>query len=282
MESDCSFNHINIGNCKLEMIAGRRVHWVDVGQGPVVVLVHGGQAWAYTWRYQIEPLAVAGYRVIAPDLPGSGYSDLSSTADYSISALSSFLGNLLDELKVQKAAFAASSAGGLPVLDFSIRFPERVAALILVSACGVPHDLPVLWKLVRWPIAGELMGLFLNEGMVESNLKEAFYDTDAVTNEMVSAYLEPLRRKGAWKVNVKLERGWNPSFVEGQIQCIRCPTLVIWGGNDSWHPLRMAYEFSRLIQGSQVEILPACGHLPHEERPEKFNKLIRSFLSKSL
>lgn len=282
MESDCSFKHINIGNCKLEWIAGRSVHWVDVGKGPVVVLVHGGQAWSYAWRNQIEPLAAAGYRVIAPDLPGSGYSDVSNAADYSISALSCFLGDLLDELKIQQAVFAASSEGGLPVLDLAIRCPDRVAALVLASTCGVPHDLPVLWRLIKWPFVGELMGLLVNETLVRSNLREAFSDKDFVTDEMVTAYLEPLRRKGAWKTNLKHERSWNPSFVEEQIQCIRCPTLVIWGENDPWHPVSMAHEFSRRIQGSRVEILPDCGHLPHEECPERFNKLIRTFLSKSL
>ena len=152
-----------------------------------MVLVHGSQAWAYTWRYQIEPLAAAGYRTIALDLPGSGYSDISIAADYSISALSRLLGDLLDTLKIQKAAFVASSAGGLPVLDFASRYPERVAALVLASTCGVPHNLPTLWRLIKVPMVGELMGLFINNGVVKSNLREAFDDKTAVTNEIVSA-----------------------------------------------------------------------------------------------
>ena len=281
-EMVCEFNHINFAPCKIERIAGRSIHWIEVGSGPTIVLVHGGQAWAYAWRYQIEPLAAAGYRVIAPDLPGSGYSDVSSSADYSISALSRSLGDLLDKLKIQQAVFAASSEGGLPVLDLAIRCPERVAMLVLASSCGVPHDLPVLWRLIKWPFLGELMGLFVNETLVRSKLREAFQDKSCVTDELVSAYLDPLRRKGAWKANVKHERNWNPSFVEEQIHCIRCPTLVIWGEDDLWHPVRMAHEFGQRIQGSQVEILPACGHLPHEERPENFNELIHAFLSTHL
>ena len=246
------------------------------------MLVHGGQAWAYTWRNQVEPLAEAGYHVIVPDLPGCGYSEASNAADYSISALACFFGDFLDELKIQKAVFICNSTGGLPVLDFATRFPERVAALVLASGSGVPHDLPTLWKLVRWPKTVEPVGLSLNEGVVRSNLQEALYDESILTDEMVSAYLEPLRREETWNAIGNLEQSWNPSFVEGQIQCIRCPTLVIWGGNDPWHPVRLAYEFGRLIPGSQVEILPACGHLPQEERPEKFNRLVLTFLSNYL
>lgn len=271
--------HEKIGHCRFDQISQRTIHLVDAGAGNSVVLIHGSQAWAYAWRYQIEPLAAADYRVIVPDLPGSGYSDLSHTADYSIAALSRFLGDLLDELKIGQAVFVASSAGGLPVLDFAIRFPERVAGLVLSSTCGVPHHLPVLWRLIRWPLVGELMGFFLNESIVRSNLQEAFYDRRLITDEIVSAYWGPLRRSGFWKTNLKLERSWNPSFVEEQIQSIRCPTLIIWGEDDPWHPVRMAHEFGRRIQGARVEILPACGHLPHEEQPEVFNRLLLGFLS---
>lgn len=282
MKPVCEFNHIDIGPCKLDQIGGRSRHLVEAGTGPAVVLIHGSQAWAYAWRHQIEPLAKAGYRAVALDMPGNGYSDISDTANYSISALSCFLGDLLDKLKVERAVFAASSAGGLPVLDFAIRCPERVAGLVLSSTCGVPHDLPALWKLIKWPLIGELMGFFLNKGIVRSNLQEAFYDQRLITDEMVSAYLAPLRRKMAWRTILKLERSWDPSFVEEQIHRIRCPVLVIWGENDPWHTVAMAHEFARRIKGTQVEMLPACGHLPHEERPDIFNHLLVSFNPKML
>lgn len=279
MDSPCKFNHIDMGACRLERIAGRSIHWVEAGKGPAVVLVHGSEAWSYAWRYQIEPLAAAGFRTIALDLPGSGYSDISVAGDYSISALSCLLGDLLDALKIQKAAFVASSAGGLPVLDFAIRSPERVSALVLASACGVPHNLPTPWRLMKVPMVGELMGLFINKSAVKANLREAFYDKTAVTSEMVSAYVGPVLRKGAWKTILKLERSWDPSFVEERVQCIEHPTLLIWGKNDPWHPVRMAHVFAQRIQRSQVEVLPDCGHLPHEEQPDIFNKLMIIFLS---
>jgi len=251
----------------------------EAGGGPAVVLVHGGQGWAYTWRHQLEPLAGAGYRVIAPDLPGSGYSDLLRDYDYSIEGLSAFLGDLLDALEIEQAAFVASSAGGLPVLDFAIRQPERVTALVLASTCGVPHREPFLWRLVRWPLVGEAMRLFLTPGLVRSNLREMVYDETLITDEVVAAYYEPLRRPGAWRANLKLERNWRPAWVEANLERIGAPTLVVWGQDDPWHPLSMAREFGRRIAGARVEILPECGHLPHEERPDDFNRLVLGFLA---
>lgn len=188
--------HEEIGTCRFAQVDGRNVHLVEVGSGFPIVLIHGSQSWAYSWRYQIDLLAKAGHRVIVPDLPGSGYSDLADGAEYSISALSCFIGDMLDELKIGKAVFAASSAGGLPVLDLAIRCPDRVAGLVLSSSCGVHHDLPTVWKLMSWPLVGELMGCFLNEGVVRSNLQEAFYSQGVVTNEMVTAIWQPVRRHG--------------------------------------------------------------------------------------
>jgi len=247
-----------------------------------VVLIHGGQAWAYTWRHQFEPLAGAGYRVIAPDLPGSGYSDLPRDYDYSIEGLSAFLGGLLDTLEIEQAAFVASSAGGLPVLDFAIRHPERVTALVLASTCGVPHCEPFLWRLVRWPLVGEAMRLFLTPGLVRSNLQEMVYDETLITDEVVAAYYEPLRRSGAWAAQLRLERNWRPAWVEANLERITAPTLVVWGQDDPWHPLSMAREFGRRIARAEVVVLPACGHLPHEERPVDFNRLTLEFLAQHL
>jgi len=202
--------------------------------------------------------------------------------DYSIEGLSGFLGCLLDCLEIERAAFVANSAGGPPVLDFAIRRPERVTALVLASTCGVPHRGPFLWRLVCWPLVGEAMRFFLTLGLVRSNLREMVYDETLITHDVVSAYHEPLRRPGAWRANLKLERNWRPGWVEANLERITVPTLVVWGQDDPWYPLTMAREFGRRIAGAQVEILPRCGHLPHEERPDDFNRLVLEFLAQHL
>lgn len=274
-------HHADIGPCRTMKVSNLSVHLVEAGSGPALVLTHGGQGWAYTWRYQIEPLARAGYRAIAPDLPGSGYSDLTGH-EASIEGLSGFLGDLLGALEIEQAALIANSAGGPPVLDLAIRRPERVTALVLASTCGVPHTEPILWRLLRWPLLGEAMGLFVTAGMVRSNLRQAVHDDSLITDDVVSAYHEPLRRPGAWRANLKLERNWRPAWVEANLERITAPTLVVWGQDDPWHPLGMAHEFGRRITGAQVVVLPECGHLPHEERPDDFNRLAVEFLRRHL
>ncbi len=269
--------HPDVGLCRFLMVGRKNIHLVEMGNGPAVVLVHGSQAWAYAWRYQLEPLAAAGHCAIALDLPGSGYSALDDS-DYSIEELSNFLGDLLDCLQIERATFS-SSAGGLPVLDFAIRRPERVTALALASSCGAPHREPFLWRLLRWPVVGEAMGLFVSPATVRETLRQMVHDQSLITDDCVSAYLEPLRRPGAWRAVLKLERNWRPAWVEANLEWVTVPTLVVWGEDDPVHPAAMAHDFTRRIKGAQVEFLPACGHLPHEEHPDEFNRLVADFLA---
>lgn len=280
MKRPCQFNHVNIGACRIEQIAGRPIHWVEAGRGPVIVMVHGSQAWSYTWRYQIEPFADAGFRVIAVDLPGNGYSDVTTKYDDAIRGLSSFLVDFLDALDIPLASFVANSAGGLPVLDFAIRRRNRVSGLVLASTCGVPHKEPPLWRLARLPVLGELIGRCITDKLVRNMLRTMVHDRERVSDEMVTAYFEPLRRSGAWKANLELERNWQPAWVEHHIHKISVPVLIVWGQDDRIHPVEMAKVFARRIPDSHLEIFPNCGHLIQEERPSEFNALTLRFITK--
>lgn len=187
-------DHVDVGRCR--MVAGTSTHLVDEGVGHPVVLVHGSQAWAYTWRHQIGPLVAAGRRAAAPDLPGCGCSAL-EVRDPSVAGLSDSLGELLDALGVERASFVASSGGALPVLDLAIRHPERVRSLVLSCPCAVPHRLPRLWRQVTRPVVGEAVGLLLSRRLVRSTLHDVVHDRALVTDQVVEEYYRPLSRRGA-------------------------------------------------------------------------------------
>lgn len=269
--------HADIGHCRMIAVDGAPTHLVDEPGGHPIVLVHGSQAWAYSWRHQIRPFSAAGYRVVAPDLPGCGYSSL-DVPDASVPGLSRFLVSMLDALGIERASFVASSGGGLPVLDLAIRHPGRVGSLVLASTCGVPHRLPWLWRQVTRPIVGETLGLFLSRRLVCSTLREAVYDDSRITDEVVEQYYRPLHQKGAWLAQLRLERAAHPEWVEEHLRDISAPALVVWGEDDPWHPIGMAEEFRRRLQRARVRVIPRCGHLPHEEQPDKFNAVALQFL----
>ena len=278
----CQNIHPMLGTCRTLEIEGVLIHWVSEGKGPLVLFVHGSQAWSYTWRYQINAFATAGYEAVAVDLPGNGYSAAPAHYDYSVSGNSRLIGAVMDAIDAPKAFLVASSAGGLPVLDFTIRNPEQVNGLILSSTCGVPHRLPFLWNLILYPMVGELAQLFMNEGMVRQNLREAFADPQKVTNDVVTAYTEPLLRPGNWGANLRTERSTDPKFVEQKLNEIHCPVLIVWGQQDAWHPVVMVNAFHQQLPQAELEILANCGHLPHEEQPECFNQRALEFINRKV
>ncbi len=275
----CHNSHPNLGACHMLEVEGVPIHLISEGKGPLILFVHGSQAWSYSWRYQIEAFAAAGYQAVAVNLPGNGYSAAPAHYDYSVSGNARLIGAVLDCLNAPQAILAASSAGGLPVLDFTIHHPERVTALVLSSTCGVPHQLPFLWNLIRLPVIGELARFFLNSEMIRKNLEEAYADARKVTEADVQAYTQPLLRPGSWAANLRTERSTAPEFVEQHLADIHCPVLIVWGKEDAWHPLAMTEAFHQKLPQAKIEVLPNCGHLPHEELPDCFNQHALTFLS---
>ena len=270
--------HADIGRCRMVTVSGRPAHVVEESGGHPIVLVHGSQAWAYTWRHQIKPFSAAGHRVVAPDLPGCGYSSL-DVPDSSVPGPSSFLAQLLDALDIERASFVASSIGGLPVLDLAIRHPERVHSLVLASTCGVPHRLPRLWRQINKPVVGETVGLVLNRRLIRSSLRDAVHDDSKITDDVVEQYYLPLHRRGAWSAQLRLGRASHPEWVEEHLGDISAPALLVWGEDDPWHPIWMTEEFQRRLRQTRLVLIPECGPLPPEEWPDTFNAAALQFLN---
>ena len=118
------------------------------------------------------------------------------------------------------------------------------------------------------------MGLFLSRGRVRANLRRAVFDPALVTARDVDAYLAPLRRPGAWRANLEAERRTDGSRVESNLGRLTPGALVVWGREDPWHPVAMAGQFALRLPRARVEVLPRCGHLPQDEWPDRFNRLL--------
>lgn len=110
-------------------------------------------------------------------------------------------------------------------------------------------------------------------------MRDVVHDRALVTDQVVEEYYRPLRRKGAWAAQLRLERASGPAWVEEHLDRIAAPTLLIWGEEDPWHPLAMAEEFRRRLPSTRLRVIPGCGHVPHEERPDEFNAAALPFLA---
>src|SRR5512133_1701291 len=129
-------------------VHGLRLHCVEAGTGPLVVLLHGFPEFWYAWRHQIPALADAGYRVVAADLPGYNTSDKPPRVrDYRPSVLAQDVADLVVALGAGSAAVAGHDWGGGLAWLLAIQHPERIERLVVLNA---PHPIRLL-KSLRSP-----------------------------------------------------------------------------------------------------------------------------------
>lgn len=265
---------------RYEIVAGHRVRFVRAGSGSAVVLIHGFGSSIYTWKDVIPALA-ARHHVVALDLPGFGASE--RPVDLSLGDFLAAVLDLMDRLGIERAAVVGNSMGGATAAILAATAPGRVSRLVLIDAAGFNMEPQAMPGMVRVLTSWAAPALSLLPGkrlVVESSLRQVLHDDALVTPERVSEYLAPAQRPGAFAAlrSLGASLGDRPGAVVEALPAIGAPTLVIWGDDDRWIPLRDADRFVAGIRGARKVVIPACGHVPQEEKPAEVARLLLEFL----
>ena len=265
---------------RYETVAGHRLRYVRAGSGPAVVLVHGFGSSLYTWKDVIPALA-ARHDVVALDLPGFGQSD--QPADLSFDDLPRAVLGLMDRIGIARAALVGNSMGGATVGAVAADHPSRTTALVLIDAAGfdlAPSARPAMVRFATSPFGGLLAVLPGKRLVVEASLRQVFHDGARVTPERVSEYLAVALRPGTLPAirSLAASRGQEAALVDRALRRVQAPTLVLWGDDDRWIPLAHADRFVAAIAGARKAVIPACGHVPQEEKPQEVARLLLEFL----
>jgi pimeloyl-ACP methyl ester carboxylesterase len=267
-----------------ELILGRRVNVIDSGgSGPPLLFLHGlGGLWQ-NWLLNL-PAFMGTHRVIAPDLPGFGGSEMPA-GRISIQGLARVIDALCERLSITDPVVIGNSMGGFIGAELALAFPTRVRRLVLISAAGISAE--NMW---REPIMA--IGRLMAVGTARAGVKQL-----PVVNrprlrraalQLVIRYPERLSVPLASELVVG---AGTPGFVGGldavlgysfrdRLPEIEVPTLIVWGRNDILIPVEDAYEFQRLIgDNARLEVFDDTGHLAMLERPSRFNALLADFIA---
>lgn len=268
-------------------VQGIRTHYFDMGSGFPVVFVHGLGAWSYSWRNNLEATAKLGYRVIALDLKGFGLTQKPepiTDEDYSVADQARFLKRFLEALWIPKADIVGNSMGGSIALYFAATYPEATSRIVLVDPACYKQRFPFLLWMTKAPILGRVSEWFMGKSSAKMVLKQVYADPKKVTDEMIEAYAMPLSLDGGKRAFRMAAKRLVPKDYERVIAAykeIQAPALVVWGEKDRWISPKMGQRLSKDLPYAKLAILKDCGHMPMEECPEKFNKLLASFLKKA-
>lgn len=260
-------------------VEGTEIWYVERGEGRPIVLVHGTPTSSYLWRDMIGKLAVHG-RVIAPDLPGFGFSDPPPEGDYSIAAYARLLGGFLEALSVEGGTLVCHDFGGPIAVTYALKHPEKYEQLVILDTF-LHNDLPdwgLLYKLARIRPIGEFLMWLGGESIVRAGLEAGVSNTSRITDEMLARYYRPEGKPA--KINktylgtMRSDFEEDLAFIEKNLKMIEKPTLIVWADSDSYLPLALGERIHEDIAGSTMEVLPGCGHFLQEDASEKLTKLI--------
>ncbi|HKN83742.1 MAG TPA: alpha/beta hydrolase [Pyrinomonadaceae bacterium] len=264
-------------------VDGIRVHYQEAGDAnaPALILIHGFASSTLVWSKVFLRVAHEGYRVIAVDLLGYGYSAKPKNGEYTIARQAKLLMRLLDCLNIKKAVFVGSSYGGAVAATCALDYPDRVEKLVLVGT--VNNNQPLRFTLMRLfgsPLVGDVVSPLLigSRRLLRRRMKRV-YDRHAwvMDERRVEARHQPLRTSGTQRAILRTIRNWDAERISRDAHLISQPTLLLWGENDLEIPLADGERLHAEIPGSRLIIFLRCGHLPHEEYPEAFTDVVISF-----
>jgi pimeloyl-ACP methyl ester carboxylesterase len=273
-------------------IGGLRVHYKQVGSGePVLLLVHGSFLNLHSWDAVLAPLAAQG-TVIALDRPAFGLTDrpvLAGQGDanpYSPEGQADVLVALLDGLGIRRAVLVGSSAGGTTSLLAALRHPQRVQALVLVDAMA--YSGYAVSEFPRWmrPLldrAAPLWAMLLRAAITslhDTALRSFWHDPAKLTPEALARYRHNIQVAHWDRALWELIRASHALNLEGFLETIRMPALVITGEHDRTVQAAESVRLAQALPHADLVVIPECGHLPHEEQPAAFVQAMRAFVSR--
>lgn len=248
------------------------------GSAPVVLAVHGYPTSSYMWRAVLPRAAEAGYRALAPDLPGFGDTpaDRPGTWERQVENIERFR----RALDLDRVALIVHDWGGLIGLRWACDHPDAVSALVITDSGFFPdghwHGMA---NTLRTEGEGEQFVEAVNRELLGVAMRQisASLPDDAI-DEYLKTFSDPDRRAS----QLELYRSGHFPKLEpyrGKLAALGVPTLILWGEKDEFAPVGGAYRFQKEIPHARLVVLEGVGHYLMEDEPERVGEEIRAFLT---
>lgn len=272
-----------------------RLHYVEAGEGPLVILLHGFPDFWYTWRHQIPALAAAGFRVVAPDMRGYNLSSKpAGVAAYDIDRLTADIRDLIRERGEQAARLAGHDWGAAVAWATAMNHPEVVDRLAILN---VPHPRTLIRGLRRpRQLLKSWYMFFFQLPWLPERLMRAWHwrgfrvlalgpavRPGAFSPEDIDRYVEAWSQPGAATASINYYRAafrQSPRRALARLRVVNAPTRVIWGELDHVLGKELAEPDRADVPNlERVVRLPDASHWVHLDEPERVNQLLLEFFA---
>lgn len=266
---------------------GLKIHYTDTGSPDrsAIVLVHGFSASLHTWADWVADLS-QDYRVITLDLPGHGLSRAEPPEKATIARFAEIVFEVTQTLGVDRFTLAGNSMGGNTAWMYALAYPETLEGLILVAASGWGDDAdaddsdPLIFRLLRNPIARNVMKDLDMTALTRGGLEDSYTDQSFVTDALVERYVSLSRAPGHRETLLAIMSGSRERLTAERLQPLTLPTLIMWGADDNLVPAAHADKYAAALPHADKIVYSNIGHLPQEEHAVTSIADVRAFMDR--
>lgn len=263
--------------------AGRlRWHVQTWGQGPPMLLLHGTGAATHSWR-ALAPLLAKDFAIVAPDLPGHGFTKGRPLGGMTMSAIAQSVADLLTKMGIAPDVIVGHSAGAAIAARMTLDGLAALRAIVGLDAALLPFPglaaklFPAMAKLLFVnPFAPRLFaGLARSRGETERFLKRS--TGSQIDSDGIEYYRKLLSRPGHVEGALTMMADWDLSALHRDLPGLRTPLLLIHGTDDAAITVSSARAAAAMVGNGRLISLDGAGHLAHEERPAEVAAMIHRF-----
>lgn len=258
---------------------GRKIHYIDQGEGPAVVFLHGsgpGASGHSNFKGNYPMFAEHGHRVLVIDMIGFGYSDKPDDVEYPLDFFVECVKQTLDIAGVERCAVVGNSLGGAVALGLALAYPELVDKLILMAPGGMsPRE-----EYLAMPGMQKMFEIYMAEGELNAgSMRELFefglvHDPSHVTEELLDERMHIMEQ-----MNTQVMLTMDIPDLSTRLKELTCPVLVFWGSNDRMMPDSGLLAVAKNTPNMKMIVLSECGHWAMVEHEDLFNRECLAFIA---
>ncbi len=246
------------------------------GEGPVLLLLHGTGAATHSWR-DLLPLLARHFTVVAPDLPGHGFTAQPPPGGASLPGMALHVSRLLAELRLTPQMAIGHSAGAAVLLAMAIErkfTPDLIVAIngAIQPMAGNRIFSPLAKLLFLNPFAPKLFAWRAKSAGATANLLEG--TGSRIEPRGVALYERLFRRQSHIAGTLAMMANWDLEWLSRSLSRVRVPVVLVTAAGDRAVPPSDAFRTRQALPEARIEALPSGGHLVHEERPVEFAALV--------
>ncbi|MFD0678621.1 MULTISPECIES: alpha/beta fold hydrolase [unclassified Paenibacillus] len=265
------------------------IHYIDEGQGPTILLLHGNPTWSYLYRNVIKELQNE-YRLIALDYPGMGMSKEPSQYGFTPQEHSDAVMEFIRRMDLKNFVLVVQDWGGPIGLNYAVRHRENLRGIVVMNTWAWPATLPAM-KIFSMVMGGWPLGYWLQTRrnfFAKNIVPHGIFQTEKITEKLRKAYTDPfptpISRKPTWIFprQIRKARKWLAE-IESKLPVLSdLPAHILWGTKDSagFPPSEME-KWQRYLKKNETEALDDASHYVQEDRPDRVAASIRKVIERT-